>query len=1279
MADKIKMTAVVHPFKSARKRLEFDEGTTVKDMVLFAQPDSTKLRHAIVFINGKVIPKKIWATHRPLAGEIVEVRACPIPHGGGGGGGKDILRVVLTIAVVALALATSGAALALMGFSEATIAAGGAWVTFAGAMYVGAASTIGMLAINSLCPVSTSASTASLSSTDSTDSNTLYIEGASNSIDPFGVVPVTLGKYRQTPRQGSKPYTEMIGDNQYIRMLFVWGVGPLEIDEASIKIGDTLLSEFSDYQIEHREGYAGDAALTLFPEAISEEDFTVALTAVNDWITRTTTINADEISLDVSFSGGLVEYDANGNKGPRSVNVEIQYRKTGSGDAWSNIDTAGVKFQATCDPSWLNKTGALLNSITFTGKKTSALRYGIRWGVSERAQYDVRVRRITADTDSTLIADRTYWTALRSIKIESPIDSPVPLAVTALVIKATDQLNGVIDDFSGIVTRVCPDWDVATQTWITRATQNPASMFRFVLQGNGMAEPLDDDRIDIEALQDWHEFCEVKGFKFNQVRDYSASVWSTLRDICATGRAAPTMVDGLWSVVIDREQTAPVSIITPRNSFDFSAEKFFLNPPHGWRIQFPNEDENYATDEYRVYRDGYNDDNATKFETLDLLGVTDPDQIYKLGRWRIAQALNQPERWTFKQDMEFLTYRRGDWIKIAHDVMIVGLAQGRVKSVVTAEDSVVVSIELDEEVMMEAGKTYGVVIRTLTDPSLSVQVVTSEGTTKILVFSEEIAGIGSPAEPAINIGDIVCFGEFGEETEDATVISITPDNNLQATIIAVPYRPAIYACDTEEIPEFVTKITASDTIPTPNITSMVSDESAIVISLTGTLKERIGINFDPLNTNIFGNGSELDVQIRQDGTEESFYPAVIEEQGNGYVFIGDVRTNEVVDIRLRFKVNGRLLPGPWTTVSGYTVIGKSYPPADVKGFNVSQNGDEIVLSWSANIDIDLLGYEIRMGDTWGAATVIEKCWQGVEKRLPIFLFGNQEYLIKAIDSSGNSSLNAASATLTIDSANLIEDKGSYDLDDWLNGSLEGSEANVEDIVDESDNLVVDESDEQVESDYLPGFIIDDNIENEQVINESGEFCIDENDELIMESVNYPDLLSLKLYTDLYASEGIYISVVKDLGALMKACIRVTTNVQGNASYVLYINTSEDGLTWNGWNAYAPGEYLCRYFKIKLVVINSNVNDMVYVLDLTAFVTVQSIFEKFNSQAISMGGVNLVFTKTFITFVNVFITAAGANRRAVYASKNLTQITGIKVLDNSDADVGGTIDCLIQGY
>jgi len=1049
-AEKIRMTAAVHPFKSQRRLLEFDPGTTVKDMVISAQPDATKLRHAIVFINGKVIPRQIWGEHQAREGELVELRAFPVPHGGGGGGGgggKSIMNMVLMIAVVALAVWAAPAAATILAPIWGITSTGGiALLTGAiGAGYMG----VGMLVVNALCPVGTkslggSGSLAQLSGTDSSrDSNSLYIEGSSNSLDPFGVVPVLFGTYRQTPRQGSKPYTEMIGDDQYIRMLFVWGIGPISIDESSMKIGDTLLSEFSDYQIEHREGYSDDAPLTLFPEAISEEGFTATLKQTTGWISRTTAVNADEIGVDMSFNSGLVEFDSGGNKQSRTVNIEIQYKKS-SDSEWLNIDTSAAKFKASFDASWLNVTDDLLTSIDFTGKKTSGMRYGIRWGVAERGQYDIRIRRTTADTDSTMIMDAAYWTSLRSIKSESPVTSPVPLAMTAIVIKATDQLNGVIDDFSGIVTRVCDDW--TGSAWTERETQNPASAFLFALRGNGMADPLAAERIDLDTLETWHEFCEEKGFKFNQVRDYSSSVWETLRDICLAGRAAPTMIDGKWSVVIDMEKAQPVSVITPRNSFDFSADKFFLDPPHGWRIQFTNENEGYKTDEYRVYRDGYSDENATKFETLDMIGITDPDQIFKLGRWRIAQVLNQPERWTFKQDMEFLTYQRGDRIKIAHDVMIVGLATGRVKSIVTNEAAGVVSLALDEEVIMEAGKTYGAVIRTLTDPALSAQVSTIAGTSNTLTFTTPIAGIGSPAQPALAVGDLVCFGEFGEETEDALVISIAPDNNFQATVIAIPYRPAIYNCDTEAIPEFVTKISLQESIPAPNITSMVSDETAMVIGSGGSLKARVGIYFDLLNTDIFGTGSELEVQMRQNGTGENFYPAVIEAQGSGYVFIGDVRTREVLDIRLRFKVNGKLLPGPWKTVSGYTVVGRSTNPSALKNMTISAIGGNALIRWDRPEEIDVLyGGEVVFRHsplledaTWGSSVSIG---QSAMARTLFTVLPLKEgtYFARVYDVDGNASETITTVSTKQATANAFASVDTLDEAPAFIGTHDGTE------------------------------------------------------------------------------------------------------------------------------------------------------------------------------------------------------------------------------------------------
>lgn len=947
----VRMSAALHPFKAQRADLSLPQGLSIKQMMEIAQPDEILRRNAIVFVKGEIIPQDRWPYYKPKVGTLVEVRSFPVPRGGGEGGGKNALRIVLTIAVIAFA-AWAGPALAGTMFSAEVIAAQGAWVTFSTAALTGIVATAGMLIVNAIAPIRPPKLN-SLSSTpgQAQDSPTLFIEGARNQLRPFSPVPKILGRYRVTPNFASKPFTEVIGDKQFVRMLFVWGIGPVEFDPDSFKIGETSLSEFTGYQIEHREGYASDDPLTLFPSAVEQEDFSILLSQTASWVTRTSSDDADELSVDLSFPSGLVEFDERGNRVERSVNIEIEYRMVGD-SPWLKIDTSDSKFNTTANAAWLNKTGDDLNSITFTQNRTSAIRHGIRWGVAQRGQYEIRIRRTTADTDSTQIFDAATWSTLRTITNEDPVNSPVPVAKTALVIQATDQLNGIVDEFNGIVTAVALDWDSGTETWIERATQNPASLFRHVLQGKGSFSPLSDARVDLETLQEWHEFCDEKGLKFNMVRDFTASIWDTLADIASAGRAAPTQIDGKWSVVIEKERANPVSFITPRNSFDFRAERFFISPPHGWRIPFPNENEGFRFDERRVYRDGYSDENATVFENLELTGVTDPDQIFKLGRFRIAQGMLQQERWSFKQDMEFLTYKRGDRVAITHDVLLVGLAYGRIKEVVLSGADVT-GIVLDEEVTMQIGQSYGIAVRTITSAKVTAAVVNSESTTKILTLASSIPGVGSPAVPAVSAGDMFGFGILGQETDDASIISIIPDSDLRAQITAVPYRPAIFTADTEAIPEYTTNLTPLQAIPAPNVRNVVSDESALALGPGDTLRVRIGIDFDPLNRELFGVEPELRVQMRPSGTGEPYFAAEIDSQETNHIFISGVRTGEIWDIRMRFVIPGKL-PGPWVTIPNHTVIGKSTPPNPLSGMTISAFGAQALIRWEKPNELDVV-------------------------------------------------------------------------------------------------------------------------------------------------------------------------------------------------------------------------------------------------------------------------------------------------------------------------------------
>jgi hypothetical protein len=246
-------------------------------------------------------------------------------------------------------------------------------------------------------------------------------------------------------------------------------------------------------------------------------------------------------------------------------------------------------------------------------------------------------------------------------------------------IKASGQFNGVVDNFSCVATTICNDWDSASSEWIERATNNPASLFRHVLQGNANKRPLADAYIDLTGLQLWHVNCLNNGYAFNEYLDYQSSVQDVLTMIASAGRAAPTYKDGDYGVIEDTANKTPVQHFSPRNSWGFSGDKTFYHPPHALRCRFLNEDEDFLEDEVIVYADGYTSANATEFETVEFVGTTDPDTIWKRARYHMAEAKDRSEGYNFSTDAENIVCTRGDLILFSHDVIMTGVASGRIK------------------------------------------------------------------------------------------------------------------------------------------------------------------------------------------------------------------------------------------------------------------------------------------------------------------------------------------------------------------------------------------------------------------------------------------------------------------------------------------------------------------------------------------------------------------------------------------------------------------------
>lgn len=681
-ADQLSLAVIPHPFAVERIHQTYPAGQTLAAIMQAVQPDAALASYAHVYIDGHYILPQHWACVKPHAGTVISIRMVPR---GGGGGGKNPLRTVLSLALIAASPMIAGAVAGALG----SVAQAGFMGITVGRIVTAGVSLLGRLALNALAPPGKARFGTGLK-----ESPTLFLQGARNQVYPFARVPRVLGRHRFVPPLGALPYTETIGNEQYLRMLFVWGYGPLHISD--IKIGETPLSEFDGVDIETRQGFADDAPVTLYSNSVMQNDMDVTLRHSDDYVLRTTDSDADEISVDITLPRGLVRFASNGSKQTASVQLEVQYSPAGE-DTWSAgavsfkpvtasslalpappagyrvpghvnvvvridrifIDPASGTLKYVSSPSvrvgvdgqepavpatpagfvplarilrrssdstviaagditderdsatiakhfettddFIITPHASAHHITIaagglrhpglllSAKQSAALRHSVSFKVA-RGRYDVRVRRITADTLDDNTFDEAVWTALRTTRYSYPVNM-TGLALTALRIKATDQLNGIVERLNGVVHSILPDWD--GENWVPQVTSNPASLFRHVLQGNSNARPLADHRLDLARLQEWHGHCAAAGREFNAVIDYDVSVREVLQDIAAAGRASPTLLDGKWAVVEDQPQTVPVQHFTPYNTFGFQGRKSFDDIPQALRIRFINREKGW--------------------------------------------------------------------------------------------------------------------------------------------------------------------------------------------------------------------------------------------------------------------------------------------------------------------------------------------------------------------------------------------------------------------------------------------------------------------------------------------------------------------------------------------------------------------------------------------------------------------------------------------------------------------------------------------------------------
>lgn len=973
-----------NPFGHGVEFFELTPGMTLGEILNETCPRHKDFK-AVIFIGDHYIHPEYYDRVKPKPVDLITVNIAP--HGGGGGG-KNPLRTILSIALVAAAPYAAGA---LLGPGIIAGSAFGAQLITTG--LTAAITGIGNLALNALIPPAQPRKgniNSELSGGSKIEESQMYfVQGARNRALPFGSVPEVLGTHRIVPPLAARTYNEVSASKIYARQMFCFSCGKIAVSDE--RLGNTSLSLYQGVESENFfDGNLNDPS-SIMPGIVIQNDTNIELEEGDDWRTLTTALDTDEFELQFTFPRGLVYYNPDGVASVLHVYYEIRYAPTGTTD-WTVAEFAEIR----------DDTYAFIVTKGFQ---------------VPRGQYDIGVRITNKIIGSGTLSfyDDMVWSALRSYQHSNPVLA-TGFSGKALKILGSGQLTGAVDDYNCLASRLIRSWD--GENWVEdQITSNNAAIARHVLTSEYGRNPLSDDEYDIAGLERWFDFCEEQGFTYDSYLDYEADQEELLQEIAAAGRARFTIVDNKHTIIFDAPSERIVNHITQRKSYNYTYERVFQEPIHGFRCPFINAERDFLQDEIIVYADGYDSSNATRFEQLDFPGVVHAENIYKLARYHLAVLKLRPDMHKVTLYADRLVGTAGQRVKLSHDVALVGLGTGRVKSVILHEedDTQVVGVTVDEEISLESGKTYSAEFWVYGGSDLTVGLVTNVGTSKTLTFATPVAISAAP-----QAGDLFSYGITDSVTIDCLIHSVIPNDEYSADVYLIRYAPEVYEAADGPIPVFDPGTTTPPEFAQPSppvLVSVQSDESVQIENIDGSISNRMVITITHGNSGLV----EPIITYRNAG-EGVFKEADVVRATDSRIVLEGLEQGKAYDFEIRLRrIAGAVLGSNVISLplnlNGVTFIGQSTDPPDVENFDITVRSDSVFLSWDKVRVIDLAGYELRFqpvtsGAAWESAIRVGPL-RGKEDRSAVAPHRVGTYLIKAFDRTGNYSDAAAVVTTTV--------------------------------------------------------------------------------------------------------------------------------------------------------------------------------------------------------------------------------------------------------------------------
>ena len=367
-----------------------------------------------------------------------------------------------------------------------------------------------------------------------------------------------------------------------------------------------------------------------------------------------------------------------------------------------------------------------------------------------------------------------------------------------------------------------------------------------------------------------------------------------------------------------------------------------------------------------------------------------------------------------------------------------------------------------------------------------------------------------------------------------------------------------------------------------------------------------------------------------------------------------------------------MLYSPFSSLES-EVFGKTAPPSDVTNFSMVSRIDLAELMWEGVADLDVINggtYWVRhtsnlTGATWAGSSDITKTIPGTADSFSVPLMSGS-YLIKALDSSGNESTNAAIVTSNVASILALNavytstqhtDFGSTTADKGIN------DPSTTNVTYDSSNDVIKLTDTSVGTGYY--YFADNPIDL---------------------GSSYTSRL-----TSAYTSTGFAVSNLFDSAAGnfdSMTGLFDGAEISGTNTAIEIRTTLDDPSgtpTWSSWSPFFVGDYVARGIEFRAKLESSNASNNVQISNLAVTIDMPDTMKRGINEQTDSGTNNgtkvITYPSPFKATPSVGITATNSDDKIFYTiSSNTSTGFTITFYDNNTSQASQqTFNWLSSGY